>query len=140
MNEQELELDAALPLSRVRHRSRWPEPSMNFLITYDIADPKRLSRVAKSLERNARRVQKSVFMFTGTRRQVEGIISDLVQVIEPTEDRVQAWPIRTSTRALRIDAGNALPDTGVALIFGDEQWTVIEAMDDAEDHEPLIIE
>lgn len=44
----ELELNVVLPLSRIRCGSRWPEPSMNFLIAYDIADPKRLSRVAKS--------------------------------------------------------------------------------------------
>lgn len=113
---------------------------MNFLVAYDIADPKRLGRVARLLERDARRVQRSVFMFTGSRRELEGIIAGLMQVIEPTEDRVQAWPIRTSTRACRVDAGYALPDTGVAVVIADDQWTVIEAMDDGESHAPLLLD
>lgn len=103
---------------------------MNFLVAYDIADAKRLRDVAKTLERNARRVQKSVFVFTGTRRELEGVIRELVKLIEPAEDRIQAWPIRTSSKALRIDVGNALPDTAVTLIIASEECTLIEAVDD----------
>jgi len=113
---------------------------MNFIIAYDIADPKRLSRVAKSLEKTARRVQKSVFIFSGSRRELNGVINDLIQLIEPSEDRVQAWPIRTSTRACRADAGYTVPDTGVALVIADDQWTVIEMLDDDQNHEPLILD
>lgn len=113
---------------------------MNFIIAYDIADPKRLSLVAKSLERTSRRVQKSLFIFSGSRRELNGIIVDLVQFIEPCEDRVQAWPIRTSTRACRVDAGYSFPDAGVALVIADDQWTVVEAMDDDQHHEPLVLE
>lgn len=133
-------LALALPLHVQRRASRWPEPIMNFIVAYDIADPKRLSRVANTLERSARRVQKSVFMFTGSRRELEGVINDLVMYMEVSEDRLQAWPIRTSTRACRIDAGQTVPDSGVALVIADEHWTVIEAMDDQLSHEPLIIE
>ena len=38
---------------------------MSFLVAYDIADPKRLRRVARLLERYALRCQKSVFLFDG---------------------------------------------------------------------------
>lgn len=50
---------------------------MDFLVAYDIADPKRLRRVARFLERHALRCQKSVFRFhgdeSGVRRLLEGI-------------------------------------------------------------------
>ena len=89
----------------------WPDPIMNFLVAYDIADPKRLRLVAKLLEASARRVQKSVFVFTGSRRQLDDLLGCAVQYIEPTVDRIQAWPVRTSNRTQRADAGAALPAT-----------------------------
>ncbi len=122
--------------------SRWPDPVMNFLIAYDIADPKRLKAVANELERVGRRVQKSLFVYTGSRRDLDGVIGAVVQHIEPSIDRVQAWPIRTSTRACRVDGGAAMPDRGVALIVTASDWTIIEAIDDAgeSDHEPFLLD
>ncbi|GIW83334.1 MAG: hypothetical protein KatS3mg105_5141 [Gemmatales bacterium] len=126
-----------LPL---RRPARWPDPTMNFIIAYDICEPKRLKRVAQQLERDARRVQKSVFMFTGTRRQLEGVIRGVMQIIDPSCDRVQAWPIRTSTRSCRADAGDTMPDTGLALVFTDQEWTMIEARDDDLADPPWLLE
>lgn len=133
--------DDALATHR-RSLSRWPDPIMNFLIAYDIADPKRLNAVAKELERVGRRVQKSLFIYTGSRRDLDGVIVAVVQHIEPSVDRVQAWPIRTSTRACRVDGGAAMPDRGVALIVTASDWTIIEAIDDAgeSDHEPFLLD
>lgn len=123
---------------------RWPDPIMNFLIAYDIADEKRLRQVAKAIERKARRVQKSVFVFTGSRKQLDGLITELVQQTDPSEDRIQAWPIRTSTKSLRVDVGNALPDTAMTLIITDQAYTLIEAVDDdgnqCIDDEPLYLD
>ncbi len=130
-------------LTRSRPRkSTWPDPVMNFLVAYDIAQPKRLKRVASCLELVARRVQKSVFLFTGTRRELDRVIAGLVQEIKISEDRIQAWPIRTSSRSHRIDAGAALPETGVAAVISPENWLVIEAVDDPKlnSQEPLFIQ
>ena len=38
---------------------------MHYLVAYDIADPRRLRRVARLMERRATRCQKSVFLFRG---------------------------------------------------------------------------
>lgn len=138
--DQEKEIESILPYTPLSRPSRWPDPTMNFIVAYDIADPKRLKLVAKLLERDARRVQKSVFMFHGSRKQLDGIISGLVQYIDPFADRIQAWPVRTSTRAGRVDAGNAIPDTGVALIMASDEWTVVEAMDDSHSDELFLLE
>ena len=119
----------------------WPDPIMNFLIAYDIADPKRLREVAKKAEFSARRVQKSLFVFTGTRRELDAVLRSVVAEIDPAADRVQAWPVRTSSRSNRVDAGIGLPDTGLAVIVSPDLCLIIEAIDepDADDHEPLII-
>jgi len=135
-------LREALDESPLKRTHRWPDPVMNFIISYDIADPKRLRAVAKELEQHARRVQKSVFVFTGSRATLDSVTRVLMQRIDINEDRIQAWPVRTSTRSCRVDAGLALPETGVALIASPENWLVIEAIDDAgsDDHQPLVLD
>jgi CRISPR-associated protein Cas2 len=114
---------------------------MNFLVAYDIGEPGRLRQVAKVMERSARRVQKSVFVFTGTRRQLDDLIKCLIQEIDPVSDRIQAWPVRTSSRWQRMDAGAGLPEMGVAVVVSAEQCLVIEAIDEphSRDHDPLVL-
>ena len=121
--------------------TRWPDPVMNFLIAYDIADPRRLRPVAQSLERHGRRVQKSVFIFTGSRRDLDGVLAEVLQHLDVAADRVQAWPIRTSTLACRVDLGTGHADRAVAAIDTAEQLILIEAIDEpgGRDHEPLMI-
>lgn len=134
--------DEILSLSPTPRAVRWPDPVMNFIIAYDIADPKRLRMVAKVLEMHARRVQKSVFVYTGSRTSLDSLVRTAMNEFDPSEDRIQAWPIRTSTRSCRMDAGAALPETGVALIATPSSWIVIEAIDEpgSADHEPLVLE
>jgi len=120
---------------------KWPDPEMNFLVAYDIGEPARLRQVAKRLEQSARRVQKSVFVFTGTRRELDDLMRVLVQEIDTTSDRIQAWPVRTSSRSQRVDAGAGLPEMGVAVVVSAQQCLVIEAIDEPQSshHEPLVL-
>jgi CRISPR-associated protein Cas2 len=129
-----------LPRKSFQRPPRWPEPTMNFVIAYDIADPKRLKKVAKELESFARRVQYSVFIFSGSRRDLQAKLSRVIQEMDIAVDRLQAWPVRTSTKSSRIDIGAALPDTAVALVMGETDFTMIEAMDDNHRHEHLLID
>jgi CRISPR-associated protein Cas2 len=64
-----------------------------FLIAYDVADPRRLARVARRLERQAFRVQYSVFLFEGPRAALRLLLDDVGDVIRPSEDRLQAWAL-----------------------------------------------
>lgn len=99
---------------------------MLFLIAYDIADPKRLREVAHCLERHAERVQKSVFLFEGEPEQLRGIQLDLLHLIDPHEDRVQAWPIHTSHHMHRWDAGCALPGHAQFVVISPRQMFIFE--------------
>ena len=47
---------------------------MPYIMAYDIADPGRLRRVARLLERHALRCQKSVFLFQADRPAVEALL------------------------------------------------------------------
>lgn len=66
---------------------------MRYLIAYDIADPKRLQRVARILERFAIRTQKSVFLFHGTEREVQRLLNKAAQKMNLREDIIQAWSL-----------------------------------------------
>lgn len=64
---------------------------MKFLLAYDIAHPRRLRRVARRMERSAIRCQKSVFVFDGSERELQELLSDLKPLLNLKEDIVQAW-------------------------------------------------
>jgi CRISPR-associated protein Cas2 len=59
-----------------------------YFITYDIADPKRLRLVFRIMKGAGEHVQLSVFRCDLSERQVEELLSDLQQVIQPREDQV----------------------------------------------------
>jgi CRISPR-associated protein Cas2 len=59
-----------------------------FLVCYDIADPKRLRQVHKSTEDRGARVQYSVYLCALSPLQVVAFQADLLDIIEPSEDRV----------------------------------------------------
>lgn len=66
---------------------------MNMIVAYDIADPKRISQVARILKDYGVRVQKSIFevdakggVFAAMKERVE-------QVIVPEEDGVKYFPL-----------------------------------------------
>jgi CRISPR-associated protein Cas2 len=65
-----------------------------YLICYDIAeDPKRLSRVARYLEKFAFRVQYSVFVGSFFEHSLEGVLRGLERIIDPRKDDVRCYPL-----------------------------------------------
>src|SRR5438105_46367 len=67
---------------------------MRFLIAYDIADPRRLQRVARFLERRALRCQKSVFLLDAPDViAVTGLLEEMVPLLHLSQDCVQAWKL-----------------------------------------------
>lgn len=66
---------------------------MNMIVAYDIADPRRLTKIAKIMKDYGSRVQKSIFevsarggVFDELRRRVE-------EIIIPEEDGVKYFPV-----------------------------------------------
>ncbi|NLV30983.1 MAG: CRISPR-associated endonuclease Cas2 [Acidobacteria bacterium] len=65
----------------------------NWLIGYDIANPRRLGRVHRFLKSHAIPVQYSVFVFQGNQLELERIIAGLSELISPKEDDVRAYHV-----------------------------------------------
>lgn len=61
---------------------------MRVILSYDIADARRLRRVAKILEKNAERLQRSVFITDLDEDRLEALERRLENIIDSREDSV----------------------------------------------------
>ena len=66
---------------------------MNMIVAYDIADPKRLTRVARIVSDYGVRVQKSIFEVMVGDRVFEEMKARIEKVIVPEEDGVKYFPL-----------------------------------------------
>jgi CRISPR-associated protein Cas2 len=67
----------------------------DYLICYDIADPKRLSKVAKFLEKEAFRVQYSIFLLKNCNKdRLYSIAQKIIELFDPNEDDVRIYKIK----------------------------------------------
>jgi CRISPR-associated protein Cas2 len=66
----------------------------NFIITYDIADIKRLHKVAKCLEECAFRIQKSVFFYPeASQADIFELVDELNELIDEDEDDIRIYHV-----------------------------------------------
>ena len=66
---------------------------MNMIVAYDIADPRRLNRVAKVIKDYGLRVQKSIFEVAVNNNLFLEMKSRIEDIIEPTADGVKYFPL-----------------------------------------------
>lgn len=64
-----------------------------WIITYDIADPRRLHRVAAVLEEVGERVQESVFEVWADRDRMRRLRQRVQLLMNPTEDSLRCYPV-----------------------------------------------
>ncbi len=91
------------------------------LISYDIADPRRLGRIHRALKRQAMALQYSVFLHTGTPRQFEALIAQLQQLIDPRQDDLRAYPL--PERGTRMRLGKSPLPVGIQWSALPETWS-----------------
>ena len=79
-----------------------------YIICYDITDPRRLGRIHRALKKTALPVQYSVFLFSGTPEQLALCLARLEALMDPASDDIRAYPL--PQRGLRLALGpGALP-------------------------------
>ena len=89
---------------------------MIYLIAYDIAEPRRLRRVARWLEKKACRCQKSVFLFRGQHEDVVQLLDELQPLIDANADVVQAWSINDESDDGLV-RGTPLPVSSASIVL-----------------------
>jgi len=63
------------------------------IVAYDIADPKRLNKVAKVIKDYGLRVQKSIFEVSVDHRLIAEMKARIEDIIEPSADGVKYFPL-----------------------------------------------
>ena len=88
---------------------------MIYIIAYDIADNKRLLRVAKTLESWGYRIQESVFQLHLDSATLARVRARLAALISDVDDVIHIYPICSSCadRADILDAAIALDNVGL---------------------------
>ena len=69
---------------------------MNFVITYDISNEKRLRKTALFLEKNAIRIEYSAFFVEAERKKIMFIIKEIKKIINKKEDDVRVYRVNLS--------------------------------------------
>ncbi len=87
--------------------------TQNWLVSYDIADPKRLLRVHRALKKEGIPMQYSVFWIQASRVHMGAIMAQLAMLIDKREDDVRAYPIPTNV--WRVSLGNSMLPAGVLI-------------------------
>lgn len=64
-----------------------------FVVCYDISDPRRLGRLHRFLKNRAVPLQYSVFLFSGDDRQLERLLSAAEKYIDKNADDLRAYPL-----------------------------------------------
>jgi len=81
-----------------------------WLICYDIADPRRLGRVARYLEKHGIRLQYSVFVVKAAQADIDNISSHLAKIIDPRYDDIRFYPLANNSRGVFIGDQAVAPD------------------------------
>lgn len=80
-----------------------------FIVCYDVSDPKRLSRLHRFLKKHTVPLQYSVFLFTGDDRKLDRLLATAETHIDPKADDLRAYPL--PSRGLKARLGKpALPE------------------------------
>ena len=82
------------------------------LITYDVADPSRLRKVARLLEGHGRRVQQSVFVCCLPPPRADALVDEATALIDRATDRLFVLPVCARCREAIEQIGDTEPLPG----------------------------
>lgn len=90
----------------------------NWLVAYDIAQPRRLARVHRYLTQTGVPVQYSLFGLTATTRQMEVVRDELAALIDPGADDVRIYLLPRNPQIMSLGK-RLLPEQALLLGAGD---------------------
>ena len=74
----------------------------NFLIAYDISDEKRLAKIARAMEREAFRIQRSVYLYPdATIKEIVPLLKKVVSLMQEQKDDLRVYKIKKGSIALQ---------------------------------------
>lgn len=98
---------------------------MKYVVAYDIANPRRLRRVARVMEKWATRCQKSVFIFQGDHEGLQKLLNEVSPLLKPDEDIVQAWKAGTGKEAAELSRGTPSSSFPASIVIESRKhWSI----------------
>ena len=91
-----------------------------YIICYDITNPRRLGRIHRTLKQYAVPLQYSVFLFTGSAAQLAQCLARLQAIMDEHSDDIRAYPL--PRRGLRLRIGPATLPGGIHWSGLPETW------------------
>lgn len=88
----------------------------NYLVCYDIAEPKRLARVYKFMKGSGIHLQYSVFHCSLTWQQLLQLEEKISWLIDEEEDDVRIYPLPSNGKMIVMGCGDRVPE-GVELFI-----------------------
>lgn len=88
--------------------------TQNWLIGYDITNPKRLGRVHRAMVNRATPIEYSIFLYIGSEKGLAECLATVNGLIDPKTDDVRCYPL--PSRGLQERIGRATLPEGI-------QWT-----------------
>lgn len=85
--------------------------SAQWLVTYDIADPKRLGRLFRYLKKQGVPVQYSVFLVDASAAKMASLVMAMAQLIDAQEDDVRAY--RLPAKRWQVTLGASILPEGI---------------------------
>lgn len=82
-----------------------------FVIGYDIAHPRRLARVYRTLLRYAAPIEHSIFIFDGTAEAVARCMREVLALIDVRQDDLRCYPL--PVRGLQTRIGKVVLPVGI---------------------------
>lgn len=82
----------------------------NYLVCYDIRDPKRLSRVFRHIKQGGVHLQYSVFYCRLTWEGLVKLKAQLRSIINEKEDDVRIYPLPSEIKVKIMGCGDRVPD------------------------------
>lgn len=73
-----------------------------YLIGYDIAEPKRLQRIYRRMTHYATPIQYSVFLFEGTEKLLKACLDDVMEIFQRKEDDLRVYPLSPNVSQWRL--------------------------------------
>ncbi|MBE0426438.1 MAG: CRISPR-associated endonuclease Cas2 [Nitrospirae bacterium] len=82
----------------------------NYLVCYDISDPRRLTRVFKLMKGNGIHLQYSVFHCSFTWPRLLEVKDKLRLIIDKRKDDVRIYPLPSEEKVIIMGCGDRVPD------------------------------
>ncbi len=86
-----------------------PGEARCWILAYDIADPRRLARLYRLAARGARRLQYSVYLYTGSEPAMRAWLARLLVILDPCHDDFRLYPLPRQPRLWQYGAAS-LPE------------------------------